>query len=77
MANCTKKKRNSSKAPKQRPPKKDFGNIVLALIALMAIAGSLYLAIVDPESRPIFEDLAKICVSGFIGWLMPREYSGS
>ena len=72
MSNSSKKKRKSQKARKQRPPGKDFGQIVLALMAFIAIAGSLYLATVDPESRRIFEDLAKIAISGFIGWLMPR-----
>ena len=70
MPNSSKKKRKSQKARKQRPPGKDFGHIVLALIALIAIAGSLYLATVDPESRRIFEDLAKMATGGLIGWLM-------
>lgn len=71
MSKSSKKKRKSQKARKQRPPGKDFGQIVLGLMAFI-VAGSLYLATVDPESRRIFEDLAKIALGGLIGWLMPR-----
>jgi hypothetical protein len=32
----------------------------------------LGLAILDEGQRPAFAELAKIVISGFIGWMMPR-----
>lgn len=47
----------------------DFLNVVVLLL----VAGSLGLAVMDENLRQPFADLAKIAVSGWIGWMMPRQ----
>jgi heme A synthase len=54
---------------KQNPPLKDG---FLIAVVLVLVLGSLVLAIIDESSRPAFIDLAKVGVSGLIGWMMPR-----
>jgi hypothetical protein len=43
------------------------------LIVLIFVSGALALAVLDDSFRPTFGDLAKIVVSGYIGWTMPHR----
>ncbi len=45
----------------------------LLIVIMMLVGGSLWLAIIDPSLRPAFADLAKVGISGFLGWMMPRN----
>ncbi|NEO33188.1 MAG: hypothetical protein F6K36_22740 [Symploca sp. SIO3C6] len=45
----------------------------LLIVLMMLVGGSLCLAIIDPCFRPAFADLAKVGISGFLGWMMPRN----
>ncbi len=56
-------------------PKKTHQNKegFLTLVVLLLVVGAFVLALDDPESRAAFLDIAKVGVSGFIGWMMPRQ----
>lgn len=43
------------------------------LIVLVFVSGALALAVLDHNFRSTFGDLAKIVVSGYIGWTMPHR----
>ncbi|MDX2271074.1 MAG: hypothetical protein NW237_03880 [Cyanobacteriota bacterium] len=43
----------------------------LVLMVLLA-GGSLAIAIVDPSFRPLFADLAKVGLGGYLGQLIPQ-----
>jgi hypothetical protein len=44
----------------------------LTVVVLVVVAGSLALAVIDPNSRPAFIDLAKVIVAGYLGWMVPK-----
>lgn len=56
---------------------KNLNNIpkmsVRSVIVLILVIGALLLAIIDENSRPIFGDLAKVGVGGYLGQLMPQK----
>ncbi len=59
---------------KKMPPEKLFSrDRVLAVVTLIAVTGSLYLAIIDPNSRLQFIDLTKFAVGTYVGLLIPRS----
>lgn len=43
-------------------------DMFLAFIVMTAILGSLVLAVIDPDTRPGFADLAQITVSAYLGF---------
>ncbi|MGK7895031.1 MAG: hypothetical protein AB4372_15770 [Xenococcus sp. (in: cyanobacteria)] len=45
---------------------------ILAIVMLITVMGSLYLAIIDTNSRPQFIDLTKFAVGTYLGLLIPR-----
>ena len=45
---------------------------LLALIVALLIIGLFAIAMIDTAYRPVFADLAKVGVAGYIGWAMPR-----
>jgi hypothetical protein len=46
---------------------------LLLTVILILILGSLVLAVLDVNYRQSFADLAKIGISGFIGWMAPKN----
>lgn len=44
----------------------------LTVVVLVAVTGSLALAVLDEGSRPAFVDLAKVVVAGYLAWMTPR-----
>ncbi len=46
---------------------------ILGTAVLLLVSGSLLLAIIDEGSRPMFADLTKVCLGGYIGLLMPKN----
>ncbi len=46
---------------------------ILAVVMLITVIGSLYLAIIDINSRPQFIDLTKFAVGTYLGLLIPRS----
>jgi len=44
-----------------------------SFVVLILVGGVLYLAIVDRSFRPVFGDLAKIGIGGYLGQLIPRD----
>ena len=44
---------------------------LLMQIVFTLVLGSLILSIIDPTTRPMFLDIAKISITGIIGWLIP------
>lgn len=45
---------------------------VLGVVTLIAVIGSLSLAVIDEKSRPQFIDLTKFAVGTYVGLLIPR-----
>ena len=43
----------------------------LMLIVLTLVLGSLLLSILDQNYRPVFAELAKLAITGVLGWLAP------
>lgn len=54
-------------APKELISKDSF----LMLIVLTLILGSLLLSVLDQSYRPVFAELAKLSITGVLGWLTP------
>jgi len=48
---------------------------VFAAVVLVAVVGSLVLAIIDEKTRPQFMDLTKFAVGTYVGLLIPRSGS--
>lgn len=46
---------------------------ILAIVTLITVTGSLYLAIIDPNSRSQFIDLTKFAIGTYVGLLIPRS----
>ncbi|MGL5942433.1 MAG: hypothetical protein ACRC2S_19060 [Waterburya sp.] len=46
---------------------------ILAVVMLITVIGSFYLAIIDPNSRSQFLDLAKFSVGTYVGLLIPKS----
>lgn len=46
---------------------------ILAVVTLITVIGSLYLAIIDTNSRSQFIDLTKFAVGTYVGLLIPRS----
>lgn len=65
---------NFNRKPIEYPgkPKLALERKVLSAIALVVVCGSLGLAILDESSRPFFADIAKMTLSGFLGFLIPK-----
>jgi hypothetical protein len=42
-------------------------------IVLMLVVGGLGLSIIDEQFRPVFGDLAKVGVGGYLGQLIPES----
>ena len=53
-----------------------MGTGFLALIVILLVVGLFSIALVDAAYRPVFADLAKVGVAGYIGWTMPRTLHG-
>jgi hypothetical protein len=54
-------------------PKQTFRELLLLAVVLILILGALTLAVIDANYRDSFADLAKIGISGFIGWMAPKN----
>lgn len=54
-------------------PRHTFREGLLLTVVLILILGSLTLAVIDTNYRDSFADLAKIGISGFIGWMAPKN----
>lgn len=50
---------------------------LLVSIILVLVIGLLAIAIIDANYRPIFADLTKMGVAGYIGWAVPKEHRPS
>jgi hypothetical protein len=48
---------------------------VLGVVTLIAVTGSLSLAVIDEKSRRQFMDLTKFAVGTYVGLLIPRARS--
>jgi RsiW-degrading membrane proteinase PrsW (M82 family) len=48
-------------------------NDTVSILVILFVCGLLVLAIMDVNYRPIFSDLAKVCVGGYIGLLVPKQ----
>lgn len=46
---------------------------VMEISILILISGSLLLAIMDENNRPLFADLTKVCVGAYIGRSLTRS----
>jgi hypothetical protein len=46
---------------------------ILAVVMLITVMGSFYLAVIDTNSRSQFIDLTKFAVGTYIGLLIPRS----
>lgn len=46
---------------------------VRSVLIIVLALGSLHLAIIDEKCRPIFGDLAKIGIGGYLGQLLPHR----
>lgn len=44
-----------------------------SLIMLLLVLGAIALAVVDERCRPVFGDLAKVGVGGYLGQLVPEK----
>ncbi|MGF1481260.1 MAG: hypothetical protein ACFB4I_17550 [Cyanophyceae cyanobacterium] len=42
-------------------------------VVLLLLLGSLYLAVTDTSFRPLFSDLAKVGLGGYLGQLRPES----
>jgi hypothetical protein len=42
-------------------------NRTLSIVVLILAGGSLLLAIIDPNTRPFFSDLSKVCIGIYFG----------
>jgi hypothetical protein len=42
-------------------------------VVILLVGGSMFLAAVDKDYRASFADLAKVGLSGYMGWMMPKE----
>jgi hypothetical protein len=45
----------------------------LTMLTILFTIGLLIIAIIDEKYRPTFSDLAKVCVGGYIGLLVPKK----
>ena len=45
---------------------------VLGIAVLILVSGSLLLAVIDENTRPLFADLTKVCLGAYIGLSMPK-----
>jgi len=50
-----------------------FKFVSLQFMVLCMVLGCLAIAILDEEFRPVFADLTKVMISGFLGHLVPRN----
>jgi hypothetical protein len=50
-------------------------NNTLEIAILILISGSLFLAVIDPSNRPLFADLAKVCIATYVGRCLPKSKS--
>ncbi|HYX19177.1 MAG TPA: hypothetical protein VE944_33480 [Nostoc sp.] len=48
---------------------------LLTVVVLALVLGSLGIAILDPQFRPAFADLAKVGIAGYLGWMIPHSPS--
>lgn len=55
--------------------KSSFREGLLLAVVLILLLGSFTLALLDVSYRDSFADLAKIGISGFIGWMVPRGHT--
>ncbi|WP_219725458.1 hypothetical protein [Fischerella thermalis] len=44
-----------------------------SLIMILLVLGAMGLAVVDERFRPVFGDLAKVGVGGYLGQLIPEK----
>ncbi|BAZ66266.1 hypothetical protein NIES4106_53450 [Fischerella sp. NIES-4106] len=44
-----------------------------SLIVLLLVVGSVAIALHDEKFRPIFGDLAKVAIGGYLGQLIPEK----
>jgi predicted CDP-diglyceride synthetase/phosphatidate cytidylyltransferase len=68
--------RISGSQKQSQKPKGSFSQTregLLLTVVLILILGSLTLAMLDVNYRQSFADLAKIGISGFIGWMAPKN----
>lgn len=49
---------------------------ILAFVTVILVAGSLIIAIIDPTTRPAFNDIVKVALGAYMGLLIPRRASG-
>ena len=45
---------------------------IRSLVVLLLVVGGFGLAVVDENFRPVFGDLAKVGVGGYLGQLIPK-----
>lgn len=43
--------------------------LAFVIIIILLIGGSLGLAFVDKEYRPVFADIVKLSLGGYVGWV--------
>ncbi len=46
---------------------------LLMRVVLILVLGSLLLALYDENCRPAFLELAKLALTGLLGWLVPHD----
>jgi hypothetical protein len=44
-----------------------------SLVILILVFGAVGLAVIDPNFRPAYGDLAKISLGGYLGQLLPQK----
>ena len=50
---------------------------VRSVVVLLLVLGALSLAVLDEKFRPVFGDLAKVGVGGYLGQLLPEKRGDS
>jgi hypothetical protein len=43
-----------------------------SLIVLVVVVGAVAIAIMDEKFRPVFGDLAKVAIGGYLGQMLPE-----
>lgn len=51
----------------KRPKPKRPQEVILGIVVLVLVGGLLHLALIDPDLRQLFGDLAKVTLGAYIG----------
>ncbi|MEA5567547.1 hypothetical protein [Anabaena sp. UHCC 0399] len=43
----------------------------------LLVGGSLGLAVVDKDYRPVFADIVQVCLGGYVGWVTSNQHDAN